>query len=400
MIGRSGLWKVKWLVAAGLLLCLGLIFGCSLVSRERQTSLMEETTPELASNHETLLTPSQTHKSQAALTPAVSITQPSEQKPTATQPLTPTPTTVPVLFPLTQGGCCVQPFWAPDSQRVLFLDKPIASLPAGLWGIGLDGGVPELFSQKIGIYSPGLTYRAFLENGVTWVEHLADGQLWQIANNGRQVYFSTNEAHLAWSSPLGNSGLREVWVSRVDGSQAQSVYASTGASVIAWLADGRLLIQEQAPDGSRDQVLSVLSLAVQPGEQARSKVLAQGFRLRSPLASPDGSWIAYYSAFDEDPEANGLWLASTRTGEKRQLSLFGAYRWRNAGQLLVIPLDLEQPEQRIWLVEAQTGAAVPVTDPAITPFKVSGGDWQASPDGQWMVFVSADDNNIWLMKLP
>lgn len=400
MIGRSGLWKVKWLVAAGLLLCLGLIFGCSLVSRERQTSLMEETTPELASNHETLLTPSQTHKSQAALTPAVSITQPSEQKPTATQPPTPTPTTVPVLFPLTQGGCCVQPFWAPDSQRVLFLDKPIASLPAGLWGIGLDGGVPELFSQKIGIYSPGLTYRAFLENGVTWVEHLADGQLWQIANNGRQVYFSTNEAHLAWSSPLGNSGLREVWVSRVDGSQAQSVYASTGASVIAWLADGRLLIQEQAPDGSRDQVLSVLSLAVQPGEQARSKVLAQGFRLRSPLASPDGSWIAYYSAFDEDPEANGLWLASTRTGEKRQLSLFGAYRWRNAGQLLVIPLDLEQPEQRIWLVEAQTGAAVPVTDPAITPFKVSGGDWQASPDGQWMVFVSADDNNIWLMKLP
>lgn len=294
----------------------------------------------------------------------------------------------------------MQPFWAPDSQRVLFLDKPIASLPAGLWGVGLDGGVPELFSQKIGIYSPGLTYRAFQENGVTWVEHLADGQLWQIANDGRQVYFSTNETHLAWSTPLGNSGLREVWVSRVDGSQAQGIYTSAGVSVITWLADGRLLIQEQAPDGSRDQALSVLSLVEQQGEKARSKVLAQGFRLRSPLASPDGSWIAYYSAFDEDPEANGLWLASTRTGEKRRLALFGAYRWRNANQLLVIPLDLEQPEQRIWQVAAETGAAVPITDPAITLFKVSGGDWQVSPDGQWMAFVSADDNNIWLMKLP
>lgn len=400
MIGESGEWKIRWLVVAGLLLCLGVIFGCSLVSVERPTSPLGETTPEQLSHKETLPTPLQTRESQALLTPAGNSTQPLEQKPTATQQPTPTPTSVPVLFPLTQGGCCVQPFWAPDSQRVLFLDKPIASLPAGLWGIGLDGGVPELFSQKIGIYSPGLTYRAYLENDATWVEHLADGQLWQIANDGRQVYFSTDETNLAWSSSSVNIGLREVWISRVDGSQAQSVYTSAGASVITWLADGRLLIQEQSPDGSRDQALSVLSLASQPEEQPRSKVLARGFRLRSPLASPDGSWIAYYSAFDDESEKNGLWLVNSNTAEKRRLALFGAYRWRNASQVLVIPLDLEQPEQRIWQVAAETGAAVPITDPAITPFKVSGGDWQVSPDGQWMTFVSADDNNIWLMKLP
>ncbi len=398
MIGGSSEWKNRWPVVAGLLFCLVLLFSCSLVSSKRTGNPLGEQIPNQVTSTVTLTAPPETAISQAASSPTGNSTQPPEQKPTATQP--PTPTAIPVLLPLTQGGCCVQPFWAPDSQRVLFLDKPIASLPAGLWGVGLDGGVPELFSQKIGIYSPGLTYRAFQENGVTWVEHLADGQLWQIANDGRQVYFSTNETHLAWSTPLGNSGLREVWVSRVDGSQAQGIYTSAGVSVITWLADGRLLIQEQAPDGSRDQALSVLSLVEQQGEKARSKVLAQGFRLRSPLASPDGSWIAYYSAFDEDPEANGLWLASTRTGEKRRLALFGAYRWRNANQLLVIPLDLEQPEQRIWQVAAETGAAVPITDPAITLFKVSGGDWQVSPDGQWMAFVSADDNNIWLMKLP
>jgi Tol biopolymer transport system component len=294
----------------------------------------------------------------------------------------------------------VQPFWAPDSQRVLFLDKPIASLPAGLWGVGLDGGVPELVSEKLGIFSSTMNYRAFLENGVTLVERLADGQQWQIANEGRLVYFSPDDEQLAWTIPSSISGLREVWVSQVDGSQAQRLYASAGASFVAWLADGRILIQEQAQDGSGDQVLSVLSLSEDLGEVGQSQPLAQGFRLRNPLASPDGRWIAYFATFDEDPEANGLWLVDTNSGQKQRLSLFGAYRWRDAQRLLVIPLDLQEPFHQLWQVGAETGVAIPLTDSTLTPFKVGGGDWQVSPDGQWMIFVSAGDSNIWLMKLP
>lgn len=400
MLKRDRLMKLKWLLAAGLLLSLGVIFGCSLVSSGRTGNLLGEQNPEQVTNIVAMPAPSQTTVSQAALTPVGSIPKPTIERSMASSLPEPTPTAVPVLLPLTQGGCCVQPFWAPDSQRVLFLDKPIASLPAGLWGVGLEGGVPELVSERLGIFSSTLNYRAFLENGVTLVERLADRQQWQIANGGRLVYFSVDDEHLAWMIPSSSSGLREVWVSQVDGSQAQRVYASAGASFVAWLADGRILIQELAQDGSGDQDLSVISLPEDPGELGQSKPLAQGFRLRSPLASPDGGWIAYYVTFDEDSGANGLWLASTRTGEKKKLSLFGAYRWRNASQLLVIPLDLEQPEHRIWQVDAETGVAIPLTDPSLTPFKVGGGDWQVSPDGQWMIFVSARDNNIWLMKLP
>jgi Tol biopolymer transport system component len=390
----------SWLLFGILFLALSLIFGCSLVSGGGLRAThgeQEETEKVLAA--ETQPKPTQIATSQTAQPPMEKPTQPVVQRPTATQTLKPTPTAIPVLLPLTQGGCCVQPFWAPDSQRVLFLDKPIASLPAGLWGVGLQGGAPERVSAGVGIFSPGMQYRAYLQNGVTLVERLKDGQQWQISNGGRLVYFSEDETKLAWVSSAANSALREVWVSQVDGSQAQRVYQGFGASLVNWLADGRILIQEQASDSSA-QTLLLLSLAKKVGEAAQVQAVVQGYRLRNPLASPDGRWIAYYATFEEDAEANGIWLADTHSGEKQRLSLFGAYRWRDANHLLVIPLDLEQQQHRLWQVEAATGAAIALTDPELTPFKVGGGDWKVSPDGRWMIFVSAGDNNIWLMKLP
>jgi Tol biopolymer transport system component len=41
-----------------------------------------------------------------------------------------------------------------------------------------------------------------------------------------------------------------------------------------------------------------------------------------------------------------------------------------------------------------------LTDPALTPFRVAGGDWSPSPDGNRVVFVSADDHNLWVMDVP
>jgi hypothetical protein len=41
-----------------------------------------------------------------------------------------------------------------------------------------------------------------------------------------------------------------------------------------------------------------------------------------------------------------------------------------------------------------------VTDPAVTPFRISAGDWSVSPDGSKIAFVSAVDRNIWVIQLP
>jgi Tol biopolymer transport system component len=55
---------------------------------------------------------------------------------------------------------------------------------------------------------------------------------------------------------------------------------------------------------------------------------------------------------------------------------------------------------RLWQVDVESGAATPLTDAAITPFKIANGDWSVSPDGRHVAFVSASDNNIWLLTLP
>jgi Tol biopolymer transport system component len=316
------------------------------------------------------------------------------------------PTVIPLaeLRPLTSGGCCSQPFWSADSQQVLFIDRPSAEAPAGLWGVDLQGGDPQFVSDRLGIFSNGMQYRAFPEAGQTVVERFADGQRWVIPSSGRAISFSADSQQVTWTSgqtnPASNTAPRQIWVSQVDGSQARQVYAAAGGSVAGWLPDGRLLISERLPAPETGQVIQALTLPADGASQPMLLELARGERLRGTSISPDGRWLAYLVTLSADPEQNGIWLVNTQSGQKRKLGLFGAYRWRDDSHLLVVPLELGQTAHRLWQVDVESDEAIALTDPAITPFKIANGDWSVSPDGRRVAFVSAADNNIWLLTLP
>jgi Tol biopolymer transport system component len=308
------------------------------------------------------------------------------------------------MRPLTSGGCCVQPFWSPDSQRVLFIDRPAADASAGLWGVDLQGGAPQFVSERLGIFSNDMQLRAFPEAGQTIVERFSDGQRWVIPSGGRAISFSPDGQQLAWTTGQGTAGSnsvpRQIWVSQVDGGQARPVHTAPGGSFAGWFPDGRLLISGRLESPETGQALWVLTL---PADEASAPILtelARGERLRSTSISPDGNWLVYLSTFSTDPEQNGIWVVNTHSGEKRRLEFFGAYRWRDGNRLLVVPLDLEQTAHRLWQVEMESGQATALTDPAITPFKIANGDWSVSPDGRHVAFVSAQDYNIWLLTLP
>ena len=145
------------------------------------------------------------------------------------------------------------------------------------------------------------------------------------------------------------------------------------------------------------RVLHGVSLSVEDGSIVE---IARGSRLRGIAISPGGNWLVYQVTSSGDPSQDGLWLAKTDTSQRRRLDLFGAYRWRDDGRLYLIPLDLSQPFHVLWEVEAASGVSRPLTDPAITPFKIANGDWSISPDGRQVAFVSAEDHNIWLLRLP
>ena len=84
--------------------------------------------------------------------------------------------------------------------------------------------------------------------------------------------------------------------------------------------------------------------------------------------------------------------------------LFGSYQWRACAgcdeTLLVIPFRPDATYHALWEVAPATTDARPLTDPAVTPFKIANGDWRVSPDGRYVAFVESADRNVWVLALP
>jgi Tol biopolymer transport system component len=164
-----------------------------------------------------------------------------------------------------------------------------------------------------------------------------------------------------------------------------------------WVSDDVLLLSGRESLQSQEQVLFTVALA--DGAQVE---LARGERLRGGLLSPDGVWMAYFMALDEDTTQNGVWLVRTDGSGRRKLerNLFGAYQWRDSRRLLIIPFQADAAYHEIWEFDVEAGQARRLTDPQVTPFKIANGDWAVSPDGRYVAFVESQDRNIWLLALP
>jgi Tol biopolymer transport system component len=304
------------------------------------------------------------------------------------------------LRQLTSGGCCVQPFFSPDSRMVLFIDRPDASAPAGLYGVPVEDGTTTLITERLGAFSADLSLRAFPSGGGAVIERLSDGQRWTVANGGREVSFSPDNAWVAWTSGQTGTNLdaarRQVWAAKTDGSAAHVVVEVTGGGFSGWLPDGRLLVTARLPGGDTGL------FAALPGARTEALPelpLASGQRLRSLAVSPSGRWLAMLVTFSSDPAEDGVWVVDLQNGDRRKIEPFGAYRWRG-DQLLLAPFEPGAASHRLLQIDPTTGLATAITDPALMPFKIANGDWRVSPDGRWMVFVSAQDQNLWLVKLP
>jgi Tol biopolymer transport system component len=386
--------RMGLLLLAEMLLAV-LLVGCGPVAP--QTLISPSTTPQMVASSGSVEVVLQVTASPSP----VALVEPTLE-PTTTPVTSPTPALL--LSQLTSGGCCVQPFWPPDSQSVYFIDRPGSESPAGLWGVDLSGSSPEYITDKLGIYSPDMQFRAFLDDGNTVVERLATGEQWAIPNGRRAVNFSPDGLRLAWtagtSGPPFDTAQREIWVSNLDGSQARNVYTVTGGGIVGWFPDGRLLVNGRLESPESGQAYWALTLNDSEVRPFQIFQIDSSARVRGAEISPDGNWLVYMFTLDDDPSRNGLWLADTRTGQSRQLNLFGAYHWRDSERLLVVPLDLSQPDHRLFQLHAATGQVEALTDPAVTPFKIANGDWIVSPDGQRIAFVSAFDQNIWLLTIP
>jgi hypothetical protein len=320
--------------------------------------------------------------------------------PAKSKTATPTAIAAPQPVRLTEAGCCAYPAWSPDSNWVLFVSRPDEEVETAVYGVAIEGGDMTLVHDRIGVYSRDWTMVAYREEGQTIVERWADGARWTISNEGRTVRFSPSGRFVAWdvsSRVIMFPDLRQhaIWLANRDGTGGREVITVRGGELIGWVrGEAAILVTGSiAPDNPAG--IWRVSVA-----DSVSRLLIQVDKVWSPLLSPDGEWVVFTIAFDADPDRNGLWVMRTDGSDIRKLDLFGAYRWRREGILLIIPLDLEAPGSSLWQVDAKSGEAWRLTDPLDTPLHIANNDWQPSPDGSSIVFRSSEDHSLWLLGLP
>jgi dipeptidyl aminopeptidase/acylaminoacyl peptidase len=169
-----------------------------------------------------------------------------------------------------------------------------------------------------------------------------------------------------------------------------------GGGAQAWFPDSaRLLITTRPSFEVLDRSLMVLDLADNSMRQ-----LAAAERIGTTRISRGGTWVAYLVTFAPEPADSGIWLARADGGDLKRLEHYGAYQWRDDDRLLLIPLNMNRGSHALWEIEAATGQARLLTDPAFTPFTIANGDWAVAPDGNRIVFVNAADRALWLLQIP
>jgi len=324
---------------------------------------------------------------------------PTNQPPTAQPTLVPTATPVPARFTqLMNGGCCVNPGWLPDSASVVFIDKPQADAPAGMYRVALSKpNVSELWSERIAFYTPQFDYAQIPEPAGTRLIRVRDGQEWRIKNGGRMVQISPDRTRLVWTEtretfPLENR-VSNIMLANLDGSEPQRILQTLRGGVNGWLDENRLLVSGRAARDSFDATMFVYDLRDKTQTQ-----IVQAERIRLTALSPDGAWLVYGITNDADASRNGLWLARTDGTAARRLDFFGPVQWRDAAHLIYAPFELNAPHA-FFEYDVETDTTRRLTPPD-QPFKIASGDWAVSPDGKKIVLVNAADNNLWVWQLP
>jgi Tol biopolymer transport system component len=323
-----------------------------------------------------------------------------------TPPSDPAPLATPAFGrQITSGNCCTQPTWSSDSTQVRFIDQPGPEAPLGIWAIDVTQTTPtpQLVSNRLGIYSPDGTLVAYpgRTEGMTSIERLADGEIWEIDTEGRSPNFTPDSQHITWAvydddAPSDN---REevIWQANVDGSDPQILLRTRRTGTAAWLSEDRILILRRIPGGS-NQELFIVSLP-----SGRETKLLELPRTRGMTFSLDRRYLVYYVTFEPEAEKNGLWLLDLQAARPTPLKLpfFGSYRWRDSQHLVYIPFDPQATSHNFYEYNTRTGQTRPLF-PGGTNLVIANSDWQISPDGRHIVLTAAKGtalDGLWVLDL-
>jgi hypothetical protein len=301
---------------------------------------------------------------------------------------------------LTRGGCCPGAFWSADSQEVRFLARPEPTQPASIYAVPRSGGPAKLVRREPAFFSPDGAFTMTVSGEDVVLVRSADARRWTVTTGGRGVQFSHADRYVAWtesSDAYTNLNLiqRTIWIYDLETGLSSSPVKIVGGGFLGWTQDDQAILVGggMVTGGPR----GVWQVGLDGGDP---ELLFEAQDIQGPLISPRGGWLAFFVAFGSQTERNGLWVMQTSGGQARRLDLFGSYRWRGEGQLLVVPLDLDQAGDALWQYSVQDESLRRLFGSGEAPFEVADNDWSVSPDGTTIAFRSSLDLNLWTLALP
>jgi hypothetical protein len=212
-----------------------------------------------------------------------------------------------------------------------------------------------------------------------------------VAGDGRTV---------TWWEARGDRGHFDaavtVYAATVGSAQPRELVTLWGATVVGYLEGQQRVVVTGRPVRDRSDFV----LATLDAENGDLTQLAKGMWLSDAAPSPSGAWIAFMVSLDtESPDANGIWVVGTDGTAPRKLPFVGSYRWRGE-QLLYAPQLFGAEQDEFWQIDPATMESRRLFDPADTPLRIANNDWSVSPDSRYVAYRSAEDMNVWIMRLP
>lgn len=303
---------------------------------------------------------------------------------------------------LTEGGCCAGAWWSSDGTRAYFLVRAEGAPSASIYQTDLwpPGVAPKPANMELARGAGAARYTVS-----PWADHSVvkdhdTGITWEVPTGGSPGHVAGDGASVVWWKARGDRGHFDAAVTVYasgPGEAPRELVTLWGATVVGYLAgEQRILVTGRPVQDRSDFVLATVDAMT--GELGQ---LAKGTWLSDAIPSPTGEWVVYMVSLNtEDPAANGQWLVGTDNQPPRRLPFIGSYRWRDGSTLVYVPQIADAASDEIWALDAPTLRTERLIDPVAVPLRIANNDWSVAPGGRHLLFRSASDLNLWLVRLP
>lgn len=223
----------------------------------------------------------------------------------------------------------------------------------------------------------------------TQITHHTDFDvMWPSGNNGKLVY--ENGGYLYVLDTTSNNSQKITVNIHYDNPNLQPYFSNVKNFIASY---------SLSPSGKRalfEARGDIYSVPVENGE-IRNLTNTQGVREISPVWSPDGKQIAYYSDATGEYE---LYLLENKDGAKPRQITHGSAAWKHTAEWSPRSTHLVYSDRsmKLWLVDISSGKQTAIDQATADEIN----DYTFSPDGDWIAYSKTAPNYqsaLWLYQL-